>query len=40
MVPFSGPKITGVLDRLEGKGLVVRERRGMTNLVRLRHGEA
>ncbi len=40
MVSFSGPKITRVLDRLESKGLVVRERRGMTNLVRLRESEA
>ncbi len=39
MVSFSGPKITRVLDRLEGKGLVVRERRGMTNLIRLREGQ-
>ncbi|MFQ6012180.1 MAG: helix-turn-helix transcriptional regulator [Thermoplasmata archaeon] len=35
MVSFSGPKISRVLDRLEGKGLVVRERHGMTNRVRL-----
>lgn len=39
MVPFSGPKLTRVLDRLERKGLVVRERRGMTNLVRLIDGD-
>ena len=32
---FSKPKVTRVLDRLEGRGLVVRERRGMTNRVRL-----
>lgn len=36
MLPFSGPKLTRVLDRLERKGLVVRERYGMTNRVRLK----
>ncbi len=40
MVPFSGPKLTRVLDRLESKGLVVRERRGMTNLVRIVRSDA
>lgn len=39
MVAFSGPKITRLLDRLETKGLVVRERRGMTNLIRLTRDE-
>lgn len=32
---FSRTKVTRVLDRLEAKGLVVREREGMTNRVRL-----
>jgi uncharacterized membrane protein len=40
MLPFSGPKLTRVLDRLERKGLVVRERYGMTNRVRLKEREA
>lgn len=39
MVAFSGPKMTRVLDRLERKGLVVRERHGMTNRVRLQESE-
>jgi hypothetical protein len=32
---FSGSKVTRVLDRLESKGLVQRERHGMTNRIRL-----
>jgi len=32
---FSGSKLTRLLDRLESKGLVTRERFGMTNRVRL-----
>ena len=32
---FSGSKVTRVLDRLEGKGLIQRERHGMTNRIRL-----
>lgn len=32
---FSGSKVSRILDRLEAKGLVVRERYGMTNRVRL-----
>jgi len=32
---FSKPKVTRVLDKMEAKGLVVREAHGMTNLVRL-----
>jgi len=32
---FSGPKITRILDRLERKGLIARERYGMTNRIRL-----
>src|SRR3990170_3276728 len=32
---FSKAKVTRVLDRLEAKGLVVRERSGMTNRVRI-----
>jgi uncharacterized membrane protein len=34
---FSAPKVSRLLDRLETKGLVVRERHGMTNRVRLTH---
>jgi len=34
-MPFSGSKITRLLDRLEIKGLIERERHGMTNRVRL-----
>ncbi|MBN2420844.1 MarR family transcriptional regulator, partial [Candidatus Woesearchaeota archaeon] len=30
-------KVTRILDRLEGKGLIERKRRGMTNVVVLRH---
>ena len=30
-------KVTRILDRLEGKGLVERKRRGMTNVVLLKH---
>jgi uncharacterized membrane protein len=33
---FSKVKITRVLDRLEGKGLIERRRRGMTNVVILK----
>lgn len=33
---FSKAKITRIIDRLEGKGLVERKRRGMTNIVVLR----
>lgn len=40
MVAFSGPKLSRVLDRLERKGLVVRERHGMTNRVRIQEREA
>lgn len=32
---FSGPKVSRTLDRLEAKGLVTRERHGMTNRIRL-----
>ena len=32
---FSKAKVTRVLDKLEAKGLVVRERHGMTNRVRI-----
>lgn len=32
---FSGPKVSRILDRLEAKGLIERERRGMTNRIRL-----
>jgi len=37
---FSKAKVTRVLDKLETKGLVVRERHGMTNRVRLVRGAA
>ena len=32
---FSGPKVTRILDRLQAKGLIERERHGMTNRIRL-----
>ncbi len=32
---FSGPKVTRILDRLEAKGLIARERHGMTNRIRV-----
>jgi uncharacterized membrane protein len=34
---FSRVKVTRVLDSLEGKGLIERKRRGMTNVVVLKH---
>lgn len=34
---FTKVKVTRILDKLEGKGLVERKRRGMTNVVILRH---
>lgn len=34
---FDKVKITRILDKLEGKGLVERRRRGMTNVVILKH---
>jgi predicted transcriptional regulator len=34
---LSKVKVTRILDRLEGKGLVERKRRGMTNVVILKH---
>jgi|GEM_PF-2071062 len=36
---FSDAKVSRLLDRLEGRGLVVRERHGMTNRVRLTLGQ-
>jgi hypothetical protein len=30
-------KITRILDRLEGKGIIERKRRGMTNIILLKH---
>jgi hypothetical protein len=36
--PFSGSKVTRLLDRLEAKGLISRERHGMTNRIRLSDG--
>ena len=30
-------KVTRILDKLEGKGLIERRRRGMTNIVILKH---
>jgi len=32
---MSNAKVTRMLDRLEGKGLIIRERHGMTNKVRI-----
>ena len=34
---FNKVKVTRVLDRLEGKGLIERKRRGMTNIIILKH---
>lgn len=34
---FTKVKVTRILDRLEGKGLVEKRRRGMTNVVILKH---
>ncbi|MFH1316497.1 MAG: MarR family transcriptional regulator [Candidatus Woesearchaeota archaeon] len=34
---FNKVKITRILDRLEGKGIIERKRRGMTNIVILKH---
>ncbi len=34
---FTKVKVTRVLDRLEGKGIIERKRRGMTNVVLLKH---
>ena len=34
---LSKVKVTRILDRLEGKGLIERKRRGMTNIVVLKH---
>lgn len=34
---FNKVKVTRILDKLEGKGLLERKRRGMTNVVILRH---
>lgn len=34
---FTKVKVTRILDRLEGKGLVERKRRGMTNIIILKH---
>lgn len=34
---YSKVKVTRILDRLEGKGLIDRKRRGMTNIVMLKH---
>jgi len=36
---FTKVKVTRILDKLEGKGLIERKRRGMTNVVILKHGE-
>lgn len=35
---FSKSKVTRLLDKLEGRDLITRERHGMTNLVKLRKG--
>jgi DNA-binding transcriptional ArsR family regulator len=40
IVKFTGKskvKVTRILDKLEGKGLVDRRRRGMTNVILIRH---
>ena len=34
---FSKVKVSRILDKLEGRGLIERKRRGMTNLVLLKH---
>lgn len=34
---FAKTKVTRILDRLEGQGLIERKRRGMTNVVILKH---
>ncbi len=34
---FSKVKVSRILDKLEGKGLIVRRRRGMSNVVILKH---
>ena len=34
---FSKVKVTRILDKLEGKGLIERKRRGMTNVIILKH---
>lgn len=34
---FTKVKVTRILDKLEGKGLVERKRRGMTNVIILKH---
>jgi uncharacterized membrane protein len=34
---FQKVKVTRILDRLEGKGIIERKRRGMTNVVILKH---
>jgi hypothetical protein len=34
---YSKVRVTRILDRLEGKGLIERKRRGMTNIIILRH---
>lgn len=36
---FTKVKVTRILDKLEGRGLIERKRRGMTNVVILKHGE-
>jgi len=34
---FNKVKVTRILDRLEGMNLIERRRRGMTNIVMLKH---
>lgn len=34
---FSKVKVSRILDKLEGKGLIIRRRRGMSNVVILKH---
>jgi len=34
---YTKVKVTRILDKLEGRGLIERRRRGMTNVVILKH---
>jgi uncharacterized membrane protein len=36
-VKFSKVKVSRILDKLEGRGLIIRRRRGMSNIVILKH---
>jgi len=37
---FTKVKVTRILDKLEGKGIIERKRRGMTNVVILKHNSS